>query len=286
MLSIVYCTARKNPRYDLLYSSLKTSSVKHPTIKFEVIIISLNCPALDVPIPDFTYSYNPPKPTPWQGVYKLCKENMWAKCNALNTGTAKAKGEQIVYLDDSMFVDEDFLLWHSSAAGRGLALAGQMKSVTGFIVTEKEFRYQPYGQPDARASHPPGLCPGNFLFGSNMSVPTKWVFKINGHDEAFDGERGLEDIDFGIRLQRSGCPVIYAPECLVYQILEDHDAAPNSISGGQYNNRALMQALANNTTRFTPVAKQQDLISLRDEEKILPNSEAKDWRTGKLIKDL
>lgn len=258
LLSIIYCTARVNPRFDLLEKSLQASAKKHPHIKWELIIVdALRDERPDVCAPP-GHIWLAPKPTPWQGKHRLTSKDYWAKASANNTGAAYARGAHLVYLDDCMYVHEDFLMYHWAAAAKNYVIAGSMISVIGEPPNATSFKVY--------ADDPRTLWNGvplemmwkkrpakeTELYGSNWSAPLSLILAVDGHDEAYDGQRAFEDIDIGVRLNRARPNnMFFVPDCLVWQLMDNHTPAPPDVSGT--GNRELLKRLKEDSTRVKPL---------------------------------
>lgn len=60
--------------------------------------------------------------------------------------------------------------------------------------------------------------PFNCLHGCNMAFVRKTALDIGFFDEVYDGYFGYEDIDFGGRLWRNGCFIVYVPGATVVHL--------------------------------------------------------------------
>src|SRR5437773_1114186 len=108
-LTIVYVTSRTKPQLEWFYESLIRQLDGHK-ITVWVIDSNLDCAfqwnAGDAGVNFLPYENNltvqkaRPKPTIWQGLHRLTKEDWWAKSNALNTGICYCKTEWIAFVDD------------------------------------------------------------------------------------------------------------------------------------------------------------------------------------------
>jgi hypothetical protein len=134
-----------------------------------------------------------------------------------NTALALARGELVVPLDDGCTIDERFLerCWLAWDKDR-VCLSALCDCV------------HDDGSPRAGAEHydsrriyldESGRCVGPV--GGNVMVPPmhgltafplEAALEVNGYDEMFDGSRGLEDMDMGIRLQRAGYRIALSRE--------------------------------------------------------------------------
>ncbi len=153
---------------------------------------------------------------------------------ARNLGIESAIGDVVIFVDDDVVVAPQFVAAHLDAHAEGLALA-RPRLVIGF--RHRRFGEPPSplsleeiraGEPDDRvtligaegeraASHP---TPWMFVYSCNFSVP-RGASELS-FDDGFVGW-GLEDIDAGYRLLRSGL-VIHA--AAAGRVLHVEDPAP------------------------------------------------------------
>ncbi|MFN7696583.1 MAG: glycosyltransferase [Deltaproteobacteria bacterium] len=153
---------------------------------------------------------------------------------ARNMGIESAVGEVVIFVDDDVVVSPHFIAAHLEAHAGGLA-EGAPRLVIGF----RHRRYgDPSGQPsleEIRAGEPDDRVPvlgaegeavgahrqpWMFVYSCNFSVP-RAAGELS-FDEGFVGW-GLEDIDAGYRLWRSGLALHAAPRARVLHI---EDPAP------------------------------------------------------------
>lgn len=102
-----------------------------------------------------------------------------------NTGIAAARGELIVNLDDACELPPNFVstFWNT---WRETGTAAAM------IWPDKGDRREPGPLPDEQ-----------FAYGFS-SYPRELLLSINGYDEAYDGGKGLEDMDMSTRVRAAG----------------------------------------------------------------------------------
>lgn len=263
-ITVIHCTKRKEPRFDLALESLKNQTFKD----FEYIIVDgfynerrddVNelIQSLDL---GFDVKYIKDKPCRWKGKRP-------ALCNARNTGLIFANGEHIVFHDDNCQMPADWLETHLSWLEQGYIVAGS------WVPYKTES--QAGGGIDTRlrtAGEKTSFVGGGWLYGSNFSFPLCVAIDINGFDEELDGEMGQDDISFGIRAERKGYKIIYDRSITVHCIAEFHDAvsdiAPKNIvlNDGipHFSNEYYTHKLLGDVSRYLPYANAFNLSELRE----------------------
>lgn len=232
MITIVNCTARREPKFDWLADSI-VQALNFCDVPTEFICVdkliwsdakNRREQLADAIKGRFSYRHVAPKPSPWQGPYRKTKSDYYDLCGARNTGIALARGTHVTLVDDCTVVDELWLQCHARAAKRGICLAGAFRSYTRAEIEN--------GRVVRGELHPMGVdsrgeatkkCSGSWLFGLNCSFPVEAALKVNGYDEKYSGQGGSEDCNYGIRLEKFGCTTVYMGSCLIYQILETHE---------------------------------------------------------------
>lgn len=130
---------------------------------------------------------------------------------ALNAGFAAATGEVLVRCDDDLRPASDFVAAHLARhrAGR-VGVVGLYRNVlpdTAYArrygqARDQLFRDEAYRRPaDQRWRY----------WAGNVSVTREDYDRVGPYDTTFRAY-GWEDVDWGYRLHRTGCPVVLAPE--------------------------------------------------------------------------
>lgn len=166
----------------------------------------------------------------------------WAVAATLNTGLIHANGSLIVRLDDCCRFDSRYIeriwneysrngLWLQTLYVRYLGSnparldnsyrkIGYETAIKSQLLGENEEQRKKrdevlrsiYGEGgvirDTRYKHIIGrmigkVIPENWMYGY-VSFPLETALEINGYDERFDGDKSLEDTDFGSRLEMKG----------------------------------------------------------------------------------
>ena len=122
-----------------------------------------------------------------------------------NSGVVRARGELVVCVDDHCTLDPHYLerawaAWHRD--GVMLAALSAFADETGGVrINDSRVIYL---DSNGRCVGPRGgdtAIPPQYGF---CAVPLEAILAVNGWDEYFDGSQGIEDADFGIRLQKAG----------------------------------------------------------------------------------
>jgi glycosyltransferase involved in cell wall biosynthesis len=123
---------------------------------------------------------------------------------ARNAGIAAASGDIVVFVDDDVWLPEDFLAAHARAHAGPVA-----RAVSGPILNVASY--------DARPKPGPLNYSSAFLCTCNVSVPRAALTAVSGFDPRFR-LYGWEDTELGLRLRRSGVRRAFAWDAYLYHI--------------------------------------------------------------------
>lgn len=150
-----------------------------------------------------------------------------------NRGLAEARFEHLVYLDDDMTVDPEWLIGYMKAHDRfsPAAVVGPVEPLyeqpPGEWVTERMLRSvsSAYSQKgEYIILIPPEQ--GHELPGCNFAVCREVAIKIGGFHPALDrsscGMLAGGDSEFGERLARNGHRIAYSPDCKIHHLVSSH----------------------------------------------------------------
>lgn len=128
-----------------------------------------------------------------------------------NTGFAHARGELVLTIDDGCRLDPEFLsrCWKAWEERRGLLSALYVGvDANGAPIPDKGARDSRSVYLDADGRCLGGGNPSTPPMHGFTAIPIQAIICVNGYDEMFDGSRGLEDIEMGIRLQKAGYKIM------------------------------------------------------------------------------
>ena len=229
-MTFVYITCRKNSRLewflDSLYNQIK--EIGFDTSNIQLVIVDLylqyNEGRIDY-VRDrvkgrFEFVHVPPKPSPWQGKYRITKTDCFTCALPRNTGVCYAKHPYLFFIDDLSVLAPGSFQHMVEYARRNIVVAFSYKKVLdlnvtdGCVVSVKEHqggidcRIQLFKDSFTQIS-------GSSLYGYSAS-PLDVVLRVNGYDEIHNSMGG-EDYNYGIRVERSGTLVYYSKDVLFYE---------------------------------------------------------------------
>ena len=221
-LTIAYITSRHEPKIEWFAQSLKLQ-VDYNVLK-SIIIVDLYKTGGEIP-QDFMVDIQhvAPKPTVWQGKYRLTKEDWWGKSNAMNTAICLCTTDFIAFVDDRSVLAPTWLGAIKRAMSGGYAVCGtyekraNMKVENGVIVD---------GGTLLGSGRPQGFGRTRDWWGGSYALPLEWCLQVNGWSEDVCDGLGSEDSQFGITLWNSGLPMYYDSDL---KIIEDR--TPTEIDG-------------------------------------------------------
>lgn len=267
-ISVIMPTARDEypivgmPNLRFLEPTLK--SLKSQTFTdFEFIIVDA---LYDERSYDFSKLPFPVKHVPIDPRHRFWLDRgRWGVCGQLNTALLHVEGELIVRVDDCSEFDERFLtrFWETYQSGLW-ALAMHIRFLKGkparlneeylaegyeaihsdtFEAGERgEFLKKLYGEDglirdsryeQVKARGGKMIAPYNWMYGYS-SFTLEAALKVNGFDEMFDGDKSLEDVDFGSRLEMAGYRNMFSLDVEHQCIEHEHKPIPERlISSGQ-----------------------------------------------------
>lgn len=264
MVSIIYITARvpqpftDHPDWNQ-YEVLTKSLAAQTYLDFEVVCVT--------PFPEDTSCLAEleqltiavvPRDTPWR------RARTFSPCASLNTGLIHARGDWCLVLGDCCELDPGLLARLAEWGNRGFAVALMVENGDGKLVDTRFAWFKEH-----RDEHGVVYLPrhgGQPIPQGLVFFPLAAALDINGYDEHLDGARGLDDVDFGYRMQQRGVPFVMDEKCLVR--MYSHNYYPESVikPGSEVVrccNTAWKIARENNYLRANEVAYTKDEIRRR-----------------------
>ncbi len=89
---------------------------------------------------------------------------------------------------------------------------------TGALARMRPFERDLHAWLDERPVDAPGRWVAST--GGNLSVSRECFLRLGGFDERMGLRWGAEDLEFGYRAEKAGCPIVHAPDAVVYHL--DH----------------------------------------------------------------
>jgi glycosyltransferase involved in cell wall biosynthesis len=233
MISIVYITYRENCGFEWFIESLCNQATAEQRAQIQLIIVDGLLFESDQPVRRAYFQdliqgqiesiHVSPKPTMWQGQYRVTKDNYFAAANTRNTGACYAKHPYIAFVDDLGVLGPNWLEAVFEGSRHNHIYCGAYTKVKDMVVKDGKFiSGNTQGGVDHRLavySQDVSVVPGAHMYGSSFCMPLCWLFELNGLNEMCDGMGG-EDYDFGIRIVRQGKVLQYNKRMFIHE--SDH----------------------------------------------------------------
>lgn len=231
MLSLIYITSRKEPHFDWFISSLRREMRELGDVPLpELVVIDFHHSKDRLPYGMGwvgPIKWASPKPTPWQGKYRLTDHDAFAASNARNTGLCLASGTYIVFIDDVSVLVNGWLAAAMESMRENRITCGAYRKVKELAVDMEGniTRWIAFsGGDDTRWKDGRSevvKCPANWLYGCSFGAPVETLLSVNGFDEALDG-LSFEDVCLGLRLEKAGHQLWYDQKMLTFESEEAH----------------------------------------------------------------
>lgn len=286
--SLIYTTARADPRLDWTIDGLEAQAIPGDEIQL-IVIDALNRAPETIgyrtigAITDVVSTA--PKPSPWQGPQRLTRRDFWAASNARNTGIVLAGADYVAFLDDRCRPGPRWLAEIRKGAGaRASVLCGAYDKLDGdTLIPDHRMKFRPKGQRG---------CSGGWLYGGNFALPLPWLLAVNGFEEGVDGLAG-EDCILGRMLANRGYRIDFVTDLRMrkYHPAGSHHqliASRRDRSKGDQDRAAMARFGKRLRTEFTT-----DLRALRQRitdggrfPDVDPEAAHLDWYDGKPIREM
>lgn len=243
--SVAYFTNRLEPQFEWFVEALSEQAANDLSEIQLVLVDYWLAPGHPHKIPDGRRAYMasvvdgmcsflhiPPKPTPWQGAHRQTSRDWFAASNARNTALIVADGRTFVGVDDLSVPLPGWWDQVRHSAEHGYLGMGSYRKVRDLVVEGgRVVRYRDDGDGiDSRwnTGSDGGIvpAPGHHLFGCNMALPLEVALKVDGFESWCD-RIGSEDTDFGMRVQRTGCPCYYNRNQCTLECADGHEREPS-----------------------------------------------------------
>lgn len=230
-LSIVALTYRQQPRFEWLIDGLAAQLRSGDEV--EVIFVDGRHSAprtaqlARLVAGRFEFRHVAPKPTPYNGRFRLTRREYFAAASARNTGIVYASKGYVAFVDDVCVPMPGWLDEVRRAAAAGYVVAGAYWKQWEMVVQDGRLissRAEPSGR-DSRwqLGRDDRLVQiaGGQLFGCSCGMPRELLLKTNGYDELCDSIGG-EDYQLGLRLEWAGAPIYFSRRMLTIESEELH----------------------------------------------------------------
>ncbi len=142
--------------------------------------------------------------------YRVAPPSLPAARNFILT---KAKGELLIFIDDDVALNKDFISTHArqhQSHPEANVIAGRIRQ-KGLPISEFPLYFDKYGLPQGTFNCPDS-GPAKMLPGGNHSAPTEILKKVGGYHTAYKYDAVREESDMGYRLQKAGYRIFYSAE--------------------------------------------------------------------------
>lgn len=303
-LTIVYTTARREPRTEWFFDSL-ARQVK-PGEQIDTIVVDSfldqergeeMCRLFDANenLRPLNFWRTRPKPTVWQGERRLTREDWWAKSNANNCGIILCETPWIAFVDDRSVLGPGWLQAIREAQDKEYAVCGSYEKHSNLQV--KDGVVTGSSELLGADTRSPGCYPFDSFYGGSGALPLEWCLAVQGFSENICDGLGSEDSMFGVTLRNSGFPIRYDSSM---RIIEDRTpgqldgalkrADKNSHLGQQAKSWTIVRAFKGQTTSQNSfdIRNLRDRVLLNGESlsDIPPSGSDRDWYDNQKISDM
>jgi GT2 family glycosyltransferase len=144
--------------------------------------------------------------------------------NARNFGMSKARGDILLFLDDDVRIDRDWISRHLKNY-RDPSVSG----VTGRLIQGgigssniRKVGYVTWSGRIVANFNSLVAADVQLIAGGNCSFRAHLAKSIEGFDSNYAGNALLEDADFSYRFHRQGYRIVYDPDAVVHHLLLSH----------------------------------------------------------------
>ena len=229
MISIIYSTNRKDPKFEWFRESLLLQLSNDDLKNIEIILVDYchdDSENWDIRLGPFKGIITKPKQNIYQGPGRLTRTEMFSPSNARNTGVMLSSGDYLVFIDDVGLVMPNWWKAVKESASRNIIVCGAYQKHWEMVVRDGLLISSRIGGVDSRWDQgndfgPIGIT-GSQLFGCSLGIPYSDFIAVNGFDEICDSIGG-EDYQFGLRLNNAGRYLYYDRRMLTIESEELHN---------------------------------------------------------------
>jgi len=291
-LTIVYVTSRHKPIIEWFADSL----IKQLDDFTNVIVVHRY--ELDFIPEDSNYwiwRWEKPKPTIWQGEYRITNTDWWAKSNAMNTGICLCDTDFIAFVDDRCVLSPQWLNCVREAMTEEYAVCGRYEKYANMKVENGEIvDYGVLLGLDQRPEFNEAVATRDW-YGGSCALPLEWCLSVNGFSEDMCDGLGSEDSMFGVTLRNSGFPMKYDARMKIIEDRTPGESYEGALKRADKNSELGQKAKSWDIVRaFRDKTSSQNSFDIRDmrarklkgEDWRPPSASHLDWYDGSYIGDI
>lgn len=228
MITFIYSTCRTDPKFEWFITSL-VKQVKEQGFHMsgiQIVLVDAHANAnkgkYKCPFEDFVHVA--PKPSPWQGPYKVCKDDFFCAAIPRNTGLCYTKHPYVCFIDDTSVMGPGSFQHIVRYARNRIVVGFSYKKVHDLEVNEVGDILHKREVPSGIDSRLGKGEPFRKIFGSQLygysASPLALLLQMNGYDEITNSIGG-EDYQYGMRVEKLKIPIYYSERVIFYES-EDH----------------------------------------------------------------
>lgn len=230
-LTIAYCTMRQQPMFHWFKDSLMLQIDGVIPDDIQLVVVSPYAASMSAT----PFKAVIPKPSVWQGPYRLTKQDFFSASNSRNTAICVAKDGYIAFVDDLSALAPLWLQSVREAMAGGYIACGAFQKVKGLEVENGVVRsYLDYPQGrdsrwDSGRQDGPAPCDPSWMFGCSLAAPVQAFIDVNGYPEDWCDGLGYEDSVTGQMIAKHGYRFMYDRRMMTFESEEHHHNQPNML---------------------------------------------------------
>lgn len=225
-LSLIYQTAREEPKIEWFLDSLKRELGEFRNVK--LIIVDFYRNQRSLPITDLPWEtvWIEPMPNHYQGPHRLTKEDWFAAANSRNSGLCHASDGHVVFVDDLSVLRPGWFKAVQDMMKSNYIACGSYHKVKELVVENGEVKSYKPGGLDHRFGYGndsgPVPCEGGWLYGCSCGGPVEAFLSIGGFPSHLADAISSEDYCAGIVLSNAGWHLKYDRRMMTFESEELH----------------------------------------------------------------